>query len=271
MRYRDIFCPDNAGKPFDGIFSFSQYLISASQLRGSVGQDLFYFFPVRGRKLVNQLCNQNISYHLFYFFPVRGRKQYTSVPVSNQDGIYFISSPSGDGNEHCEKKSRRTIGHLFYFFPVRGRKLMNFQFLLPFEDNLFYFFPVRGRKPYLLHLLQNYHTDFILFLPRQGTETPQKFITFRILTNGFILFLPRQGTETQVSCTLLRDSAIYFISSPSGDGNSLSCMGVSLMAFILFLPRQGTETKISFIINTSTEFNLFYFFPVRGRKLLFFV
>ena len=87
--------------------------------------------------------------------------------------IYFISSPSGDGNcSSCQCRSICFQSHLFYFFPVRGRKLLKGDYIR-FAVYLFYFFPVRGRK--LDFYIHSSHSipfpTFILFLPRQGTET----------------------------------------------------------------------------------------------------
>ena len=191
--------------------------------------------------------NKGIAPYLFYFFPVRGRKRYSLFDYwLSRWCIYFISSPSGDGNYSGFWFSSQEGFYLFYFFPVRGRKhltigennwnIITIYFISsPSGDGnviafcrkfrikryLFYFFPVRGRKHYTYLYLYSVYIPFILFLPRQGTET------YRI----------SQSTE-------LKRLLIYFISSPSGDGNLPFGFWTVLTKpwFILFLPRQGTET-----------------------------
>ena len=117
-----------------------------------MGQDLFYFFPVRGRKPLRAADHTRlISNNLFYFFPVRGRK-----PV-----VFLIISivPS----------------YLFYFFPVRGRKLFKLSRRLePLFSKFILFLPRQGTETVYCPKCIVQIVLFILFLPRQGTETHNK-------------------------------------------------------------------------------------------------
>ena len=144
------------------------------------------------------------------------------------------------------------------------------------------FLPRQGTETSASQIRGIQFRTFILFLPRQGTETRAIDVAGEDIISQFILFLPRQGTETQQVVLFLKDYQIYFISSPSGDGNSLSrpytvrhppiyfisspsgdgnCLCLVFRSamrkgFILFLPRQGTVIDLLFLMSKIN----FYFF-----------
>ena len=134
--------------------------------------------------------------------------------------IYFISSPSGDGNNKVRISIHsNTSKDLFYFFPVRGRKRSSAAAVGVSFAYLFYFFPVRGRK-LVLTACRSEDYRLIYFISSPSGD-------------GNVIRPP----------SMLKKCTIYFISSSSGDGNhSPLPTERQVYLFILFFPRQGTET-----------------------------
>ena len=187
-----------------------------------MGQDLFYFFPVRGRKPLRAADHTRlISNNLFYFFPVRGRKlrQWSWWCQLQQNLFYFF--PVRGRKQTCINSRHSTSGDLFYFFPVRGRKLKNIALNIKVKPYIYFISSPSGDGNNLVSSwwIKVLHLIYFISSP-SGDGNGTAFSTTGSVVGAFILFLPRQGTETIVDFDLaVKRDFIYFISSPSGDGN----------------------------------------------------
>ena len=149
------------------------------------------FLPRQGTETASAPTFEFSLSYLFYFFPVRGRKRFFNVQaVFFCNSIYFISSPSGDGNILCLTISCDT-------------------------PDLFYFFLVRGRKHASQGLSLHFCNLFILFLPRQGTETSGRYLPASPL---YHLFLPRQGTVIDLLFLMSKINFYFFTFPRKGTG-----------------------------------------------------